>query len=364
MNLDRLAWITLNRVLGAGSAVVHRLVTLAGSPAKVFSLKPKNKSEKTNLAIKSEVMTLLARLPWQDIAQEELSRCDKLSGYIITLADEDYPGLLRQIDMPPPVLYIKGKLKANSLRKLGVVGSRKPSVYGITAVRDLVKGLVSQGFTIISGLARGIDAQAHSITLEEQGITWAVLAHGIDQLYPRENKRIYEKIIANQGAIVSEFPIGVAPLRHHFPQRNRIISGLTQGILVIEAGVKSGALITARWAGEQGREIFALPGPYKAALSQGTHALIKDGAKLVTKLSDILEEFKLNTLASESSLPAISQLNLAYNPVLEALTEGGLHVDQIADKCKNSSSGVLVELLSLELKGLVKQAPGQIYYRV
>jgi DNA processing protein len=227
--------------------------------------------------------------------------------------------------------------------------------------------------TVVSGLALGIDGIAHQAALQARGRTLAVVAHGLDQTYPREHKQLRQQILKN-GAIISEFPLGVQPLPQNFPRRNRIISGLSRGVLVVEAKEKSGALITARWAGEQGREVFAVPGPFNSPLSRGTHALIQDGAKLVTNVQDVLDELPIwskteavpagtePTPSRPAPKPELPPLAPEHDLIRKALASADLHLDQLAECCGQTVPVLLSHLLALELLGLVKSAPGPVYH--
>ncbi len=365
MSDKRLGWIALNLMPGVGPVLSHRLAEAFGSPVAAFSVPDFLLAQQRG--IDAGLAKRLTGFNWQASAEKELSKAQRCGCRIVTLEDKAYPEALRLQAFPPPVLYLRGAFQPEDWQALAVVGSRKPSHYGLSAVRDIVSDLVQAGFVIVSGLARGIDAMAHRTALEAGGRSVAVLAHGLHRVYPEVNKKLHDQIIT-QGAIVSEFPLGVDPRPGYFPRRNRIISGLARGVLVVEAGPTSGALITARWAGEQGREVFAVPGSYNAWLCRGTHALIQDGAKLVTGIQDILDEFPsqqvlpdVNRRPEDSSQP---ELNSGQSAIFRALESGGLHVDQLAAVCEQPVNRVLAELLIMELQGRVHSSPGQVYYRV
>jgi len=306
---------------------------------------------------------LLRNFAWEREAEAELERCRNTGCRVLTLSDADYPRLLREIPLPPPVLYLRGRLQPEDERALGVVGSRRPSAYGMQATRMLATELAAGGWTIVSGLALGIDAAAHQAALDAGGRTLAVLAHGLDRVYPRAHRTLHERIL-EAGAALSEFPLGVPPLRWNFPQRNRLISGLSRGVLVTEASATSGALITARWAAEQGREVFALPGIYHARLSQGTHALIQDGAKLVTGVRDILSEIGEAARArgsASSPAPRPADLTPEQEALCALLRDGARNVDQLAAASGQPVQRLLSDLLDLELQGRVQGSPGGVY---
>jgi DNA processing protein len=358
-------WIGLNLVPGIGPARAHRLAGVFGSPEQVFQAPVTALVERGNLNV--NVAEAVKALSWPACVEEELRRCQLVRCRIITLASEEYPARLREIPLPPPVLYVRGTLLPGDEKALSMVGCRRPSAYGKTAARFFGRALAECGVTVVSGLARGIDAEAHLGALEAAGgRTLAVLAHGLDRVYPEEHRDLHDRIVAS-GAVISEFAIGVAPLKENFPRRNRLISGLTPGVFVVEAAEHSGALITARWAAEQGRDVFALPGKYDAATSQGTHELIQDGAKLVMNVKDILEE--LNWSAGEPTAaaaePAEHSLLPALSPeqqkIYEALQGGVRHVDELAAECGRPVSQLLNELLRMELQGWVQPNPGGFY---
>lgn len=365
MPADRLAWIALNLIPGIGPATAHRLAQLCGSASGVFSAPA---SAWRSLRGAEALARHLRAYAWLDAAEAECNRAERLGVRLLTLGDAEYPANLRFTACPPPVLYLRGRLEPEDQQALALVGTRRPSEYGLAAARAFTRDLAAAGYTIVSGLARGIDAEAHVAALHAGGRTLAVLAHGLDQVYPREHRRLAERV-SGQGAVVSEFPLGVDPQPANFPRRNRIISGLSQGVLVVEAGLESGALITAHWAGEQGRDVFAVPGPYHSNQSRGSHALIQDGAKLVTCAADVLQE--LPRPAAARRFPArppvaldpacAAVLTPGQQAIRKALSQGVLHVDQLAAACGRPMAGMLAELTRLELLGLVRSAPGQCY---
>jgi DNA processing protein len=365
MPSDRLAWIALNLIPGIGPATAHRLAQLCGSASAVFSAPA---SAWQSLRGAEALATHLQAYAWQAAAEAECGRAEGLGVRLLTLDDAEYPANLRFTACPPTVLYLRGRLEPEDQQALALVGTRRPSDYGLSAARTLTRELAAAGYTIVSGLARGIDAEAHVTALSAGGRTLAVLAHGLDQVYPREHRRLAERI-CEHGAVLSEFPLGVDPQPGNFPRRNRIISGLSQGVLVVEAGPNSGALITARWAGEQGRDVFAVPGPYQSRQSQGAHALIQDGAKLVICAEDIFRELPRpaqprrvpvqRTSAPDPACRAV--LTPGQQAIQQALNKGSLHVDQLAAACKQPMAGLLAELTRLELLGLVRSTPGQCY---
>lgn len=304
--------------------------------------------------------------------RREVERLQMTDVHLVTLEEPTYPPALRWIPDPPPVLYVYGTLQANDTLALAVVGSRKPSPYGQATAQHLSTALARHGFTVVSGLARGIDSTAHHSALQAGGRTVAVLGSGVNVVYPPEHRRLYEAI-RTQGAIVSDFPFDTKPDRWNFPRRNRIISGLALGTLVIEASEKSGSLHTARHALEQGREVFAVPGRIDLPSSRGTNNLIKRGAKLVENIEDILEELPqavrttLSTQVSPATAPGApalpADLTADEARVLAALLPEETHIEMVIHASQLPAHVVASILVTLELRGLVRQFPGTFYAR-
>lgn len=282
--------------------------------------------------------------------------------HILTLADSHYPFLLRQMSAPPPLLYVEGNVSALTDRQLAIVGSRHATPSGLEIAENFAKTLTEAGLTITSGLAAGIDAAAHQGTLRGKGKTVAIMATGLDRIYPKRHRKLAEAIVAGHGALVSEFPLGTPPLAQHFPRRNRIISGLSWGVLVVEASLRSGALITAQFANEQGREVFAIPGSIYNPLARGCHALIKQGAKLVENCEEILEEC-LGLTASPSPSPPSTPItgHLAKNlqELLKYVDFEPVLMDQLMVRSQWKMSDLAMALTTLELEGyIIKTATG------
>jgi DNA processing protein len=279
----------------------------------------------------------------------------------ITLDDDTYPPLLREIIDPPLALHVRGDASLLAGLSIAIVGSRRATTYGINAAEHLARQLATAGVTIVSGLARGIDAAAHQAALEADAPTVGVLGTGIDVVYPREHRRLYRRML-ERGAIVSELPPGTPPRREHFPVRNRIISGLTKGTVIVEATTRSGSLITARMAAEQGRDVYAVPGSIFSDKSEGTHRLIQYGAKLVHDADDVLEDLGGDLRASKLREQGPD------GPLAEVLAvlqrEEGAHVDAVAAKLKQTPAAVAESLLQLELGGWIRALPGARYVRV
>lgn len=281
----------------------------------------------------------------------------------LTFNDKAYPELLKQIYDPPAILYYRGDPEAFSGFALAVVGARKFSTYGAQVAEKLVKELAANNLTIVSGLALGIDALAHGASLEVKGKTIAVIASGLDQknIYPSQNRYLADKIISSGGLVISEYPIGTMPLRHHFPQRNRIISGLSHATLVIEAGEKSGALITAMHALDQNREVFAVPGSIYSQSSAGTNSLIKMGAKLVAGSHDIIESLNLSQAAAFIENKKVIPESAEEELILKQLSYEPLHVDEIKNLTKLDTSIINSTLTIMEMKGIIKNLGGMNY---
>jgi DNA processing protein len=289
----------------------------------------------------------------------------------IALADDRYPAWLRAIPDPPAVLYCDGRIEPRDRQAVAIVGARKATPYGLRVTETLARELSGAGFTIVSGFARGIDAAAHRAALDAGGRTIAVLGCGLDVNYPPEHGRLREEIAAS-GAVLTEFAPGTQPRPMNFPQRNRIISGLSLGVVVVEAAEDSGSLITARLALEQGREVFAVPGSIDAPLSRGPHGLIKQGAKLVETVDDIIEELlpQMDTAVAPKRRPGFSKaaeipnLSPEERLLLDQMSRDPLHLDDLTERSGLTPAGVAGILLGLELKGAVRRLPGQRYYRL
>lgn len=304
--------------------------------------------------------------------RKELDRLETERFSVMKLFEPNYPRRLAMIHDPPSILYVDGTLTPDDENAIAIVGARRASPGGAAFTEELSYNMATLGFTIVSGLARGIDAASHQGALKAQGRTLAVLGCGLDRTYPPEHRRLREKI-KNQGAVISEFSLGAPPLPYHFPRRNRIISGLSLGVVVAEATIGSGSLITARFAIEHNREVFAVPGSVKDPRHQGPHALIKQGAKLVESSDDILEELLpqldgsfqdrvINARLPEASTPPV--VNTQEQDVYDLIGEDTISVDEILAQAPFLPAEVMSILLSLELKGLVQQGPGALYVRV
>ncbi len=284
---------------------------------------------------------------------------------LLVLGDESYPDLLASIDDPPPFLYVNGNVDALHLPSLAIVGSRNPTKGGERNAFDFAEHLAGNGFVVVSGLAQGIDTAAHNGAVASGGATVACLGHGIDRIYPAANRDLAHSIVA-QGALVSEFPLGAPPDKRHFPQRNRLISGLSLGTLVVEAAKRSGSLITARLAGEQGREVFAIPGSIHNAMSRGCHQLIRTGAKLVESADDIVAELghwisHLEQAGTEDEALPAEELNDEQKDLLNIMGHDPVSIDSLAEDSGLTIDQLSSMLLILELEGRVEKLPGGQY---
>ncbi len=356
-------WLALNMVVGVGRTLFHRLVQGLGSPRGVF-LAPINELLRIQ-GIGDKVAGEIKNFDVDSTAERELRLVEKEGIRILTLESPEYPSLLKSIYDPPPILYVQGKALNKISLPLAVVGTRTPSEYGKLVAERLCLKLASAGFSIISGLARGIDTLAHKAALSAGADTIAVFGCGLGHTYPPENIKLRKQIV-EQGTILSEFPVFMRPDRNNFPARNRILSGLALGTVVVEAAEKSGALITADFALEQGREVFAVPGNITSPKSRGTNDLIKTGAKLVDGPESILEEL-LPALGEslkakkESVEPKVKLDNDQEKKIFSLLSLEGRHIDNLIENSNLSPAQVSATLLQLELRGLVRQLSGKMY---
>ncbi len=345
---------------GVGSILFKRLTEAFGSPEGVFHSTSKDLERVEGVGPK--VIASLKRFSWKGQVVKELRTVEKVGARLVTWDDEEYPPNLKQIYDPPPLLYVLGSLKPQDQRAVAVVGSRYPTTYGQMFAERIAMGLSQRGITLVSGLARGVDSSAHQGALTAGGRTIGVLGCGIDIIYPPENRKLFDQVAA-QGAILSEFPLGTPPDSDHFPIRNRVISGISLGVVVVEATLRSGSLITARFALEQGREVFAVPGNADSARSAGTNRLIREGAKLVTRAEDILEEISPPSQLAVQEVPPQPKLTDEEAKIFSILGPQSMHIDQIISLSALSSAQVSATLLSLELAGHVKQLPGMRFIK-
>ena len=359
---DLFYWLALSLIPGVGSILLKRLLDQFKTPEAVFQA-PMN--ELLNIeGLGERVAKEIRKGPVEKAVEKELYLLKEVGGKIVTLKDSAYPKRLRDIYDPPPLLYVRGDLKEEDEFAISIVGSRKTSPYGRGMTERMSQELARHGITIVSGMARGIDSLAHWGAISGGGRTIAVLGCGVDVIYPSENRNLFAKII-DRGAILSEFPMGSPPEGGHFPRRNRIISGLSLGVVVVQAGEKSGSLITAGYALEQGREVFAVPGNVGTESSRGTHRLIKEGAKLVESSEDILEEILPQWRREGEATPKVEiprpDLTEEERVLYELLSETPLHIDVMIRESRLDPGKVSSLLLNLEFKGLVSQWPGKCF---
>lgn len=368
------SWIALNMTPGIGPRAATRLLERFGSADAVFQA---TRSELGSLRLKPESVDSILTQEMLDRAGGEFSQVKELGGDILILDDGNYPELLREIDDPPVVLYVKGDWQACFEQPaVAVVGSRACSTYGENAAEMLARELASRGITIVSGLARGIDSAAHRGAISGKGRTIGVAGTGIDLVYPRENTGLVREILATGGCIISQFPLGTPPLKEHFPFRNRVISGLSYGVLIVEASERSGSLITARLATEQNRDVMAVPGNITSGNSYGTNYLIKSGAKLVQQWQDIVAELPSEISASilppkidtESDIHSASSRRLPDDAdenerLVWSLLAGDepTHIDVLLESSGLSFGELNSALVGLDIRDMIKVLPGKRY---
>jgi DNA processing protein len=363
-------WLALKSVPGIGNLMFNRLVVDIGSPQAVLRASSTRLSQVSGMTPRLVQAIRGHRCP--DWVFMEIERCAKKGFRIIPQTSPDYPALLLHIPDPPPLLYCYGAL-ATSQCHIAVVGSRKATAYGKINANSLAGELAAQGIGVVSGMARGIDTAAHIGAMEGGGRTIAVLGSGLECIYPAENLKLFHRIAEN-GAVISEFALDAKPAPHHFPQRNRIISGMALGTVVVEAADRSGSLITARLAAEQGREVFAVPGSIHAATSRGAHNLIRQGAKLVENAEDIIEEIAPQLSATPDQppgyenktpgpeVPGQGSLTAEEAGLLESMGPYPVHIDELARRCNLEMGPMSAILLQLELRGAVIQEPGKFFH--
>ncbi len=351
MSGDLRYWLGFNAVRGIGPVRLRHLIELFGSVQAAWEA-PEATLRQIGLERRALENFLQAR---RTLDLDALLRHLQATPFrALTWDDEDYPALLREIAAPPPLLFVWGEVRAEDRWAVALVGTRRATTYGREVAHRLGTALARQGVTVVSGLARGIDAIAHQAALEAGGRTIAVLGSGLDRIYPREHHKLAAQI-AEQGAVISEYPLGMPPEAGNFPPRNRIISGLSRAVVVVEAGVKSGALITVDYAAEQGRDVFAVPGSILSPASAGCNRLIRDGAAVVTEAEDVPLALGWERVAEARRVQAALPSTPTEALILQQLAEGPLHVDEVARRCSLPAAEVSSTLVVMELKGLVRQ---------
>ncbi|MDJ0987681.1 MAG: DNA-processing protein DprA [Desulfobacterales bacterium] len=360
-----LPWLCLKQVSGIGNHLFKRLIERFGSPQRVFQTTAQTLLEVEGIS--QHLASAILKFKAPEWIAAELDRIRQKGYTVVCLTDASYPSLLREIPDPPPLLYVCGNLEGTH-KNIAVVGSRHATAYGISATQKLCADLTAFDLSIVSGMALGIDTAAHQGALAGKGTTVAVLGSGFNHIYPAENRRLFKRI-SETGAVITEFALDTKPEPHNFPIRNRIISGMSLGTVVVEASRKSGSLITARLAAEQNREVFAVPGSIHSFKSTGTHTLIKQGAKLVENAQDVLEE--LTAYLAPAPKPAQPKPN-AITEMIASLAPEEMelykilgpypeHIDAIVRKTSIEPGKLLSLLLQLELKGMVQQLPGKLF---
>lgn len=368
-------WLALTRIDGLGVRGAHKVIEHFGSPQAAYMA---SLTALEGCGLTAPVAQAVFAQAGLKEAEKEIEATAKAGYQLLTFASDDYPPLLKQISDPPLILYVRGDAKVLSQHAVAIVGTRRPTAYGSSVAHRLAHDLAQRGLVVVSGLARGIDSASHRGALEAPGKTVAVLGSGIDVIYPRENKRLAEKAIES-GAMVSEFPLGTGPLPENFPIRNRIISGLSLGVVIVEAAEYSGSLITARLAVDQNREVFAVPGNITSAQSFGPNHLIKQGAKLVDQWIDVVEEFPAairmqllppveaseGATATPGTAPLFEQsLPPDQKAVFDVLRcDEAMFVDSIFGTVALPQPRVHAALLELEMSGLIRQLPGKNFIR-
>jgi|WetSurMetagenome_2_1015567.scaffolds.fasta_scaffold04599_7 DNA processing protein len=365
--------LILSRIPGVGPARLRSLISHFNGTAPIFQaspgdlLKAEGVDRRTALSIATYLRQGIPSAATQ-FANDQLRRIERAGGRILTFWDAEYPEHLTRIYDPPPFLFLTGSLIPRDTAALALVGTRTPTPYGLRMAERMAMELAARGITIVSGLARGIDTIAHGAALKAGGRTVAIIGSGIDTIYPTENSTLAHRL-ASHGALISEFIMGAKPDATNFPQRNRIISGMSLGTLVVETGVEGGAMITARLALDQNREVFAIPSPVTPGTRSGTNLLIREGnASLVETVEDVLQELapKLKGLVADLPVqhqPPLPPLTLFEQKLADVLDDHPQHIDIVAEHSGFSTSEALVHLLSLEFKGVARQLPGKLFLK-
>ena len=360
MSDDKKYWIGFNLVKGVGAVRFQQILSFFGdlsiawhAPAQAFK----------EAGLPQRALTNFLRLRQETDLDELYESILKKDVRVLTLLDEDYPRLLRDIDQSPPVIYLKGKLTPADEFAVAVVGTRRVTAYGQQITRDTSIFLAGHGLTIVSGLARGVDALAHQHALEAGGRTIAVLGSGVDIIYPPEHRRLADAIVEN-GAVISDYPLGTQPEGINFPPRNRIISGLSLATIVVEAGERSGALITADFALEQGRDVFAVPGNVLSPASRGTNNLIQEGAYAMVSPQDVLDVLNLSQIDAIKDARQALPADTTEAKILQVIDHEPIHVDEICHRVGLAVEKVSAALTMMELKGMVQHVGGMRYAAV
>ena len=356
----RMYWVGFNMVKGIGAVRFKALLDAFGNAETAWNASPEALA---GAGLSQKVIESFQRVRKGVSLEQVWERIQSLGVEVLTWNDEGYPRHLKEIDQPPPVLYIRGALQPEDEWAVAIVGTRRVTAYGRQVAEEVATTLARNGVTIVSGLARGVDSIAHQAALNAGGRTLAVLGNGVDLIYPPENRRLADQIMAH-GALVSDYALGTQPDGINFPPRNRIISGLSLAVIIIEAGETSGALITASFAAEQGRDVFAVPGNINAPQSQGTNRLIRDGAQPLLNPQDVLEALNLTMVTEQRTARVALPTDPIEARVFKVLTHEPMHVDEIRAQVNMPIETVSATLTMMELKGMVRQVGGMNYVAV
>lgn len=360
MTDPRAFWVGLNMVKGIGSVRFKTLLEAFGDPQSAWEASPQAWLQ---AGLSQKVADSFQRLHQGVSLDQVWERIQTLGVTVLTWDDETYPRRLKEIDQPPPILYVRGSLIPEDEWAVAIVGTRRITAYGRQVAEEAATALAHSGVTIVSGLARGVDTVSHQSALNAGGRTLAVMGNGVDQVYPPENRRLADQVIAH-GALVSDYPLGTKPDGINFPPRNRIISGLSMAVIIVEAGETSGALITATFAAEQGRDVFAVPGNINAPQSKGTNRLIRDGAQPLLSPQDVLETLNLTMVAEHRSVRVALPSDPVESRLFQLLSQEPKHVDEIRSQVGMPIETVSATLAMMELKGMVRQVGGMNYVAV
>jgi DNA processing protein len=356
----RAYWVGLNLVKGVGAVRFKALLEAFGDPEQAWNASPQ---AWLNAGLNQKVVEAFQRVH-EGVSLEQIwDRIQSLGVQVLTWNDAGYPSRLKQIDQPPPVLYLRGSLLPEDEFAVAIVGTRRVTAYGRQVAGEVATILANNGVTIVSGLARGIDSIAHQAAMQAGGRTLAVLGNGVDRVYPPENRQLADQIMEH-GALVSDYALGTLPDGINFPPRNRIISGLSIAVIIVEAGLTSGALITATFAAEQGRDVFAVPGNINAPQSQGTNRLIRDGAQPLLSAQDVLESLNLTRITEHRAVRVALPSDPVEARLFQLLSQEPMHVDEIRAQSNMPIETVSATLVMMELKGMVRQVGGMNYIAV
>lgn len=360
MTDPRMYWVGLNMVKGIGSVRFKALLDVLGDPETAWNASP---DAWLNMGLNQKIVDSFQRVRKGVSLDQVWDRIQSLGVEVLTWDDGAYPRLLKEIDQPPPVLYVRGSLLPEDDWSVAIVGTRRVTAYGRQVAEEVATNLAQNGVTVVSGLARGVDSIAHQSAISAGGRTLAVLGNGVDVVYPPEHRNLAAQIMEH-GALVSDYPLGTQPDGINFPPRNRIISGLSRAVIIVEAGSTSGALITATFAAEQGRDVFAVPGNINAPQSQGTNRLIRDGAFPLLNPQDVLETLNLTMVTEHRTVRVVLPADPIEARLYQLLSQEPRHVDEIRSQANMPIEKVSSTLAMMELKGMVRQVGGMNYVAV